>query len=154
MATKKTVCENLTNNWPRNRHQGSGPVRISFEGTQSRTEQHFKKECDVNQILAKYQRTGAITHWTQREPTYGEIPFGSLQEAIQMVEQAQESFNALPSQVRKRFQNDPAQFLAFVQDPSNAEEMAELGLRAARSPVEKAIVDRATEGSPQPNNGE
>lgn len=150
MATKKPVCENLTNKWPRNRHTGSGPVRISFAGQKSMTEQHFKKECDVNQILAKYQTTGAITHWTQREPTYGEIPFGSLQEAIQMVEQAQESFDALPSKVRKRFDNDPAQFLAFVQNPSNAEEMAELGLRAAQTPVEKAIVDRATEGSPQP----
>ena len=38
-------------------------------------------------------------------------------------------FEELPATIRKKFENDPAKFLDFVNDERNADEMVELGLR-------------------------
>lgn len=38
-------------------------------------------------------------------------------------------FDTLPSKLRLRFGNDPAEFLSFVEDPANDQEMIDLGLK-------------------------
>lgn len=48
--------------------------------------------------------------------------------ANQQIVQIKQSFAQLPSDVRKRFANDPAQLMEFVRDPSNLEEARDLGL--------------------------
>ena len=40
-------------------------------GGESRTKQSFQKECDINAIMAKYQKTGAITHFNKHQQQYG-----------------------------------------------------------------------------------
>ena len=47
---------------------------------------------------------------------------------MQIVATANSMFQDLPSSIRNQFQNDPGQFLDFVQDPENLEEMREMGL--------------------------
>jgi len=90
--------------------------------------QSFKKECDINAIMAKYQKTGLIDHFNNHKANYGFAPAIEYREALEKIRTAQEMFAELPSQVRKKFGNDPEQFLAFTQDPSNRSEMAVLGL--------------------------
>jgi len=97
-----------------------------------RTEQHFREECNINTILAKYQKTGAITHFAKHSPNYGDFPAIDYREAIELVREAQSSFNELPSHVRREFDNDPASFLNFVQNPANRSRMDELGLTNSR----------------------
>ena len=41
----------------------------------------------------------------------------------------QEAFNSLPSDIRKKFDNDPAEFLEFVSDEKNNDEMIQMGLK-------------------------
>ena len=41
---------------------------------------------------------------------------------------AQEAFDALPSSWRTKFNNDPANFVDFCQDPNNRDEMVKLGM--------------------------
>lgn len=92
-----------------------------------RTKQSFKEECDVNLIVAKAQKTGVLP--MKGNPLYGdfsEVP--EYQEALETVRVAGDQFRGLPAHMRERFENDPAQFLRFVSDPSNAGEMAKLGL--------------------------
>lgn len=48
--------------------------------------------------------------------------------AMEQVKQADEAFLRLPPVVRKRFDNDPALFLDFVDDPANENELRSLGL--------------------------
>jgi len=97
-------------------------------GGESRTKQSFKKECDINAIMAKYQKTGAITHFAKHSPQYGIADGQTFQDAMNLVCEAQEMFNELPSSIRSRFGNDPAAFLDFVNDEGNADEMEKLGL--------------------------
>nr|UXQ87963.1 MAG: internal scaffolding protein [Microvirus sp.] len=93
-----------------------------------RTKQSFKQECDINNILKGYQKTGAIAHLNQHEPQYGEVSGDTFQESMQIVQEAQQLFNELPSSIRERFQNKPNQFLDFVQNNENHDELIKLGL--------------------------
>ncbi len=109
----------------------------------SKTKQSFKKECDINEILAKYQRTGALSHFNQHSAEYGFATSLDFAESMRVVKTGQEMFDALPSSVRNRFGNDPAAFLEFVQDDEkNHDEMVELGLikGAKPDPEEEALL--------------
>lgn len=96
--------------------------------TWDRTSQDFKDDCDINQIMARYQRTGAIDHVRTYGGSYSDIAPGDLQTALNQVALAQQMFNDLPSKVRDFCRNDPGTFLEFVQDPRNQEQMVEFGL--------------------------
>lgn len=98
----------------------------------SRAKQSFKDECNINNIVSKYQKTGAVTHFNKNAPRYEDASGADFQDAMNLVTSTQQLFNELPSSLRARFANDPSQFLDFVQDPRNADEMAELGLRKAQ----------------------
>lgn len=97
----------------------------------SLTKQSMKDECDINLILAKYQRTGIIDFAAKQEPRYGDASAVDFQQALNVVIRANEMFAELPSSMRKRFQNSPEEFMAFVDDPENVEESIRLGIRTA-----------------------
>lgn len=100
----------------------------------TRAKQSMKAECDINNIMAKYQRTGAVTHFSKHSPQYGYAPATEFREALEIVREGEALFKALPSKIRNKFENDPAQFLEFVQNPENLDEMRELGLANPRAP--------------------
>lgn len=121
------------------------PVRESFvnprrfrvtqrdSGLPSRTKQEFKDDCDVNRILARYQRTGALTHFSRFAPSYGDITALDYQTSQNLLIRARQMFDALPSNVRKHV-STPAGFLDFVQDPKNKSKMEEFGLLPKSDP--------------------
>lgn len=102
---------------------------ISFKGEHSRAKQSMKDECDINNIMSRYNKTGQLPGLIKREPQYGDFsdPI-TFQEACETVKRAEEQFAALPARTRERFGNDPQRFLAFTQDPQNIPEMETLGL--------------------------
>ena len=100
--------------------------------------QSFKDECDINLIMARYQRTGAIDHVTKHQPNYGYATSMEFTEAMQTVAYGQTMFNELPSTIRTKFDNDAAQFLDYVQDPANEDQLADLGLEKAKQETETA----------------
>jgi phage internal scaffolding protein len=94
----------------------------------SRTKQSFREECDINTILKRFNVTGQLPV-SPLQPQYGDFSgVYDYQTALNAVIAAQESFNALPANLRNRFANDPAAFVDFCSDESNREEMIELGL--------------------------
>lgn len=120
-------------------------VRINFP-EQGRTKQSHKKECDVNQIMMQFRKTGVIAHRNEHEPKYDDHSGISFTEAMQIVTESQQMFEDLPSHIRKRFSNQPEQFLDFVQDPQNNAELIKMGLAKAKIdpitglPVEKIAL--------------
>lgn len=107
---------------------------------QTMAQQHFKDECDVNNILRKYETTGLLTHVANGTPSYGD--FSSVldfQHAQNILIAAQDAFDALPASLRKRFDNDPAVMLEFIENPDNREEAEKLGL-VNKQPAEAGEV--------------
>lgn len=108
----------------------------------SMARQEFRDQCDINNILKQFKKTGIVSHISAQrgQGAYEELPDPmEYQDALNAVMAAQESFATLPSKVRSRFDNDPAAFLAFMGDPKNAEEMYDLGLATRPStPAEQS----------------
>ena len=84
---------------------------IKIEG-ESLTQKHFKKETDVNNIVARYNQSG-IDPYADRigNQNFGYASSKSFTEAMQETARVQTAFNELPSQARQHFQNDPARWL-------------------------------------------
>lgn len=124
--------------------------RVTFLTTgPSLTHQAMSQECDINRIMAKYQKTGILDHRNTFQGMYGdytETPV-DYQESLNAVIQAEEMFSSLPASVRKRFQNDPGSFIDFVADPENKDELVRLGLT---KPVEPLQSGSKSQDAPTP----
>lgn len=121
-------------------------VAFVTEG-ETMTKQSHQDECDINTIMKQFAKTGLVRHTAAHQGRYGDfIGAPEYQEACNRVLEARQMFESLPAGVRKRFQNDPAEFLAFVHDPANEEELVKMGLAKAR----KEALD-APEPAPEPD---
>ncbi|AXF52677.1 MAG: internal scaffolding protein [Microviridae sp.] len=106
-----------------------------------RTEQHHRDMCDVNNILKQHDKTGLISHVNTSVALYGDYTeVNEYQDSLNIVIRAEEAFSALPSDIRKRFENDPGQFFEFATDPKNGDELVKLGL-AKITPESQAIIN-------------
>lgn len=120
----------------------SNSTSISFLDSEGkyvpgRTEQKHKDDVDIHNIIRKYDKTGMILHIQKAIGVYGDYSeVNEFQVSQNMVIKAQSAFDALPSEIRKKFNNDPGQFFEFATDPKNKDEMITLGL--ANAPI---VVD-------------
>lgn len=107
--------------------------RVTLECLEpTRTEQHHREACSITNIIKQYDKIGLITHVNQAKAAYGDFTeVNEYQESLNMVLRAQDAFDGLPSDVRKKFHNDPGEFLEFATNPDNQKEMVELGLAQA-----------------------
>lgn len=113
-----------------------------FTEGESLTQQHMKEECDIRAIIKRHDRTGIIEHVNRGVAQYGDYSeVNEYREALDLVNSAMESFEGLPSDIRKMFDNDPGEFFEFATNPDNAERMVELGL--APSPAPEATSGKA-----------
>lgn len=110
-------------------------VQISFKGA-GRTKQSFKDECDINNIVQRFLKTGVMEFTQKNQPRYGDVTGFDYSEAMQLVAAAKSMFNGMPAQLRDRFENEPAKFLDFVQDDRNHAECVEMGLLAPKPVAE------------------
>lgn len=123
----------------------------------SLTKQSFREESEINNILAKYQKTGLIEHVAKHSPKYGELPDqAEFETAMNIIATANSMFEELPSSIRSRFENDAGQFLDFVSDENNIEELVTLGIldapEAPPEPLEPSPgpADPVTPKEPEP----
>lgn len=110
----------------------SSSIDCSQDG---RTKQAHKNECDINQVLKKYLKTGVIEHVSTHKAQYGEAPGIDFKEALDLVRRSQEMFDELPAKARKHFNNDPSAFMDAVHEEGNEALMYELGLSDIPPPV-------------------
>lgn len=95
----------------------------------SLTQQQFKDETDINNIVNGMARNGVMPQYMAGTPIYGDFTdAGDYQEALNLVMHAREQFDALPSGVREKFMNDPARFYEFANNPKNEEALVDMGL--------------------------
>lgn len=114
----------------------------------SMAKQAFADECDINLIMARYEKTGVIDHVNRRAPVFDDFTdVVDYQTALNVVSEAEGMFADLSARVRARFDNDPAKLLEFVQDPANVEEARSLGLL---KPVEELPVAPPPPPVPEP----
>ncbi|AXH75296.1 MAG: internal scaffolding protein [Microviridae sp.] len=90
--------------------------------------QSFKEECDINTIVERFGLGYSMPEGLAA-PSYGDFTeVRDFQGALNAIATARESFDALPANVRARFQNDPGAFVDFCDDARNRPEAEALGL--------------------------
>lgn len=109
----------------------------------TRTQQHFKEECDVNKIMKRAKATGQMPTGT-RKPWFGDFSSGKdFHDTQQDLVEAESAFMSLPAEMRKRFNHSVAELLDFLADDKNRDEAIKLGLV---DPTEPDVVDQIAEG--------
>lgn len=99
-----------------------GNVRVpkTFENP-SRTKQEFKDQCDVNNIVANFTKTGRLDGYDAAQAKFldlAALPV-SYHDALNLVISAREAFAELPAEARSAYGNDVNQFLqAAYEDPT------------------------------------
>lgn len=106
--------------------------KCDFEETL--TEQHHRDDCRIDSILKKYAQTGVITHVNRAKGTYGDFSAPDYQEAQNIIAAAKSLFEDVPAHIRLQFNNDPAEYIEFMQEPTNKQAIEELGLDASHLP--------------------
>lgn len=112
-------------------------------------QQQFKEECDINRIVASYAITGQLP-MENGKPIYADFSgITDFSEAQTKIAEANQAFMLLDPKIRKRFQNDPAQLLAFLSSSENLEEAQKLGI-IAKTPVAPVPAPEPIKPSPAP----
>lgn len=118
----------------------------------SLTHQCFKDECDINLMVARATRNGALVNGNARQPTYGDFTdLPDYQTSLNAVIAAQEAFDALPAQLRARFSNDPGQFLSYIETASESD-LKSLGLVTDKTLSTGEAKPSASEAKPVDNS--
>lgn len=124
-------------------------VQVDFSKAPSRAKQEFKKECDINNILAKFRRTGAITHLRRHAPQFGIANGVTFAEAARVVAEGNSMYTELPSHIKSQFKG-PQDFLEFVSNPENEDKVRELfGVDPAEVIAEKEESDKGVSPPPE-----
>lgn len=117
--------------------------------SKSLTQQNFKEECDINNIVKKYEQRGFYENVNPIQPTYGDFSHvNDYLDALNRVSTAEEEFMALPADVRSRFANDPGQLIEFLNDEKNRDEAIKLHLIPEPTPVVDNKIPQTTEVQP------
>ncbi len=88
-----------------------------------RTKQCHADECDINKIMARFDRTGTISHLSKFEGVYADFSDFDFHEQTTKLTRGREIFDELPAELRSEFGQSPAAFFAYVNDPANAKEL-------------------------------
>ena len=97
-------------------------------GTECLVKEEFGEDCDINVLVKRFGLTGELPeNW--RMPQYGDFTgVTDYHTALQLVRDADQGFEQLPSEVKRRFGNDPSALMLFLSDDRNRDEAIKLGL--------------------------
>ena len=129
-------------------------VGIKFDQP-SMAQQHFKQESDVNYIVNRYLQTGQWENVSERPPVYADMSAFDgdmdLIRAYEAVERAEDGFMRLPSDLRKKLDNDPSKLVSWLFDEANRDDAVKFGLFTAPPPSSEEIVAEPTPApAPEP----
>ena len=136
------------------RYNNPPKVDTTFDGD-SLTQQHFAADADINNIIAKYAATGVLgdpLNPGSIMPMFDDFTnVLDYHTAQTYIANALQSFAALPSDLRLRFNNDPGQLISFIQDDNNREEAVRLGFIQENSNVTtRVLADTIPAGDANP----
>lgn len=137
------------------------PENMEEKKLQSRTQQHFAGESDINRIVAKAKK-GIPLPVRMVQPIYGNFENGDqFQESMNRIAAVRQHFESLPSAVRRQFDNNPSIMLDWLADAENVDEAVKLGLlpkeiqppaavEPDKAPVPAKAEDDSSKPSPKP----
>lgn len=128
----------------------NGTISVETINTEpTLTQQQFKEQCDINNIIKNYTQTGELPLSKKVGQFLDVSNVQDYHSALTTVFEAQKAFDNLPSNIRSRFENDPNQLIAFIEDDANHEEALSLGLLSSTA-ISKLKPQTQTPTATQP----
>ncbi len=84
-----------------------------------RTKQCHRDECDIQKIMARFEKTGTISHLSKFEGVYADFSDFDFHEQSNKLAQGESIFASLPAEIRREFGQSPQEFFNYVNDPAN-----------------------------------
>lgn len=117
--------------------------RVVIDTTKDKilVEKAHRDEVDINVIVGKYGNDIIQKTMLLNSPQYrfDEVPGNDFQEAMLIIAKAKTTFEQLPSAVRTEFENNPAKYVDYVQNPDNAQELIDRGWAIAPEPEPQPV---------------
>lgn len=112
------------------------------------TRQEFKDECDINVIIDRFRKSG-VAPVASVTGTFGDFSqVTDYQDAMIKIQEAEDYFDSLPAKTRAYFENEPANLVDALDDPTQAEKLVEFGilerkdvLGGTTTPVSEEVKD-------------
>ena len=119
----------------------------------SKTQQEFKDEVNINNIIKKYKSGQVVTHIMSGMPMFDDVSeLMTYQEALNLQIKAGQNFAKLPSKVRAYFGNKPKNLIEFMNDSNNRDKAIELGFIDKPKPTPPPAEPKTqSEASPMDN---
>lgn len=92
------------------------------------TEQEHKNSCDINFIVAQFQKTGVMPPNTKIPQYLDSTNIPSLEDAFRTVSEARTAFLDLPANIRRLMDNDPSKMEQFLSDSNNTDILLKYGV--------------------------
>ena len=108
----------------------NGRLKVALKcEDETMTQQQYKKQQDIKEIVKKYNATGLLNKNIMAEPMFDDVSeIGDFQDAQAKIIHAQSLFDQLPSIVKDKFDHNPAKLLDYLNKSENKQEAIELGL--------------------------
>lgn len=121
------------------------------EWGESKTIQSQEAETNINNIMQRFQKTGELTHVSRAIAKYRDMTdIPDLEGAMNIVADAQSTFELMPAAVRKACQHDVKNFLPFIDDPANLEQCIALHILPPQMEEEELPLEPEAKIVPTP----
>jgi len=112
-------------------------IRFPDDG---RVDQSHRGVTDINNIIANYVSSGALTHLNRATPLYGDFTEAvDLHTAMNRVHEVEAVYGALSAKVRTLSDNDPERFLEMCSDPDELAKLEEAGITFHEDPQDPEL---------------
>jgi phage internal scaffolding protein len=102
----------------------------------TKTNQSYKDQYDINKIIDRYNRTGEFRPLRKTEPVFRDLSAFDFEQMENRIAEIEGQFTQLPVEIRKRFDHSALEMLRFLENPKNRDEAIKLGL--VKPPKESA----------------
>lgn len=125
------------------------PHAINFPNRKRAAKQSFKDQCDVNHVIAVFQKTGRLINQRNAPPRYGDFTaVPDFKTAMLQRIQVNNFYESLPLEVKAKYRSVD-EFYKFASDGKNLEELVKLGLVKKKTPPPEKVQKVEVVNSPQ-----
>lgn len=108
-----------------------GKLKVALKcEDETMTQQQYKKEQDIKEIIKKYGATGLLNkNIMANDPKFDDVSnIIDYQDAANKIAKAQQEFDQMPHELKEKFNYNPAKLLDYLNKSENLNEAIELGL--------------------------
>ncbi len=112
----------------RSAYDGSVVSVKAEQGGPSEVREAFKDEADINNIVARYQKTGQMP-LNADEARFGDVSdFRDYKAALDFVREARDNLRDMPEEARGQYQADPDGFIEALEEATTRDDLVALGI--------------------------